>query len=154
MKKLIREPCRVWFTVCLFVSLSTSWVLCMFFRYVVPGTVIQKQGRACAVCKYCFKYLVLLPCPWIQIQAPSQDEWSRLLDRTNVFVALNHTSFLDSIIFAALCPPNVIKRYRTLMKASLFKLPLLGGVCEIVGHFPVAFVTEHEDEFQFDKVCT
>lgn len=33
---------------------------------------------------------------------------------------MNHTSFFDTVLFVATTPPDIIGRYRTLMKAGLF----------------------------------
>eukprot|EP00953_Heterococcus_sp_UTEX-ZZ885_P005495 3429-Heterococcus_DN1.PRE.3 len=64
---------------------------------------------------------------------------------------MNHSSYMDSILFVAACPTSVVWRYRTLMKAGLFDVPLLGAISRAIGHFPVHFISKDENEFRVEK---
>jgi 1-acyl-sn-glycerol-3-phosphate acyltransferase len=145
--------CKAWFTVCVLVCFAWCYPLCMLARYVVPGSTADREGRACIACHLCFKYLMLLSCPWIKVDSPSLSDWQRLLGREKVFLAMNHSSYMDSILFVAACPTSVVWRYRTLMKAGLFDVPLLGAISRAIGHFPVHFISKDENEFRVEKVC-
>jgi 1-acyl-sn-glycerol-3-phosphate acyltransferase len=90
----------------------------------------------------------------MQIDSPPLSDWESLLGREKVFLAMNHSSYMDSILFVAACPTSVVWRYRTLMKAELFDVPLLGAISRAIGHFPVHFVSKDENEFRVEKVCT
>ncbi|CAM9135120.1 unnamed protein product [Choristocarpus tenellus] len=151
-RNLFRRACQCWFALWLVVCMFWCYVGCYVGYHLLPGSTPTKQMRACYVCHYTFKYLLLFPVPWIQVSTPPEEEILRLLDRQRVFLLMNHTSYLDSIIFVGHFPPKVLRRYRTLMKASLFQLPLLGFISQCVGHFPVYFLTPRPEEFGVDKV--
>jgi 1-acyl-sn-glycerol-3-phosphate acyltransferase len=70
----------------------------------------------------------------------------------------NHTSMLDVIVFAAAFPWSTYNRYcRTLAKATLAKVPLVGKMIFLAGHFPVHFAKGDEgdenisESFRVDK---
>ncbi|KAG5187771.1 acyltransferase-like protein, copy 2 [Tribonema minus] len=149
---VLHTVCKFWFGTCTLVCFILTWAGCMVLRYIVPGTLQQKEARVCTLCHYTFRYMIMLPCPWIRLKVPPAEEWRRILGRDRVFVALNHTSFMDSVLFVACVPGDVLYRYRTLMKKELLELPLLGGISACAGHFPVHFLTPREEEFSVDKM--
>lgn len=142
---------QAYFGACLVACLSVCRIGCLITQYILPGSIERKQEWACMICHYGFRYMILWPCPWIRVDAPPREEWIRMLGKEKVFVAMNHTSFMDSVMFVALCPADVIWRYRTLMKAELFNIPLLCGVSKAIGHFPVHFLSSRDDEFQVER---
>ncbi|CAM9802659.1 unnamed protein product, partial [Discosporangium mesarthrocarpum] len=150
LNPVIRSFCRAWFSVLILVCFTFCWTGCALIT-VVPGGRRTKEERAIVLCHYMFRYLLLGPIPWIRVDLPDEEEVIRLLDREKVFLLLNHSSFLDSIAFVAFFPPRVLRRYRTLMKASLFKVPLLGFVSRVVGHFPVYFRSTKDEVFTVEK---
>ncbi|CAM9501676.1 unnamed protein product, partial [Phaeothamnion confervicola] len=150
-QRIVETACQAWFALCILVCMSTCWLFCNVSH--LWGSEADRRRRSSAVCHACFRWLLLKPCPWVRIRGPTPQQWEALLDHPKVLLVMNHTSFIDSIVFVASCPPAVLKRYRTLMKASLFRLPLLGGISRCVGHFPVYFVTEQKDEFRVDKAA-
>jgi 1-acyl-sn-glycerol-3-phosphate acyltransferase len=88
----------------------------------------------------------------MKVESPPLSDWQSLLGREKVFLAMNHSSYMDSILFVAACPTSVVWRYRTLMKAGLFDVPLLGAISRAIGHFPVHFISKDENEFRVEKV--
>ena len=124
-------------------ALSVCFALCAAGRALLRSDRRRSQRWACAVCHWCFRALILAPCPWIRVRSPPDATWRELLGREKVFLLMNHTSFLDAIIFVAMCPPDVLWRYRTLMKASLFKVRcraacLTAQVLEAYCRMPIA----------------
>ncbi|XQJ24478.1 acyltransferase-like protein, copy 1 [Leishmania guyanensis] len=63
----------------------------------------------------------------------------------------NHTSFWDVYAFIVLTPLRHILNTRTLMKSSLRKIPIFGGIFDRVGHFPVYFKSDSACSFEVDK---
>lgn len=68
-----------------------------------------------------------------------------------IAIALNHTSFWDVFEVLGLMPVSHLLYSRTLMKSSLRKIPIFGGVFDRVGHFPVYFKSDEDGNFQVDK---
>ncbi|KAG5487539.1 hypothetical protein LSCM1_07496 [Leishmania martiniquensis] len=71
--------------------------------------------------------------------------------RTSIALALNHTSFWDTFEVVGITPMSHLLHIRTLMKASLRRIPIFGGVFNRVGHFPVYFTSDADGNFQVDK---
>ncbi|CAN0135034.1 unnamed protein product [Scytosiphon promiscuus] len=149
IRKVLNLACQAWFGACMTAGLTISWVGCVVITTILPAGEAQK--RCCQCCHYAFRWFMLGSCPWIQVSGPPAEDVVRLLDRDRVCVLMNHTSFGDSIMFVATTPSSIIWRYRTLMKQTLFDWPLLGGVCRMVGHFPVLFQSKDEHSFVVDK---
>ncbi|CAN0505833.1 unnamed protein product [Ectocarpus sp. 12 AP-2014] len=148
-RQAVKLACHTWFGACLTWGLIIDWAGCVVITTILPDG--QAQRRCCQWSHYVFRYFMLSSCPWIRVSRPPVEEVTRLLHRDRVCVLMNHTSFGDSIMFVATTPSNIIWRYRTLMKSTLFDWPFLGGVCRMVGHFPVLFRSKDEDSFAVDK---
>lgn len=119
--KVVRFFCHLWFGLWTMLGLIISWTGCHLV-WIVGFPEISAQARCCKICNYIFYWLIIKPCPWIQVTPPPTEDVSRLLDRDRVCLLMNHTSFFDSILFVGIMPPGIIWRYRTLMKRSLFKV--------------------------------
>lgn len=64
---------------------------------------------------------------------------------------VNHTSFFDSILVMWMSPPTYFARTKTLFKASLRKMPLLGTMAWGCGMFPVYFKSDESAAFDVDR---
>lgn len=73
------------------------------------------------------------------------------IERAGVALTMNHTSFWDVFQMIGLTPMSHLRRMRTLMKASLRKIPIFGGIFDRVGHFPVYFKSDEDGNFHVDK---
>ncbi|TPP43040.1 Acyltransferase family protein [Leishmania donovani] len=71
--------------------------------------------------------------------------------RTGTAFTLNHTSFWDAFVMVGITPMSHLIQMRTLMKSSLRKIPIFGGVFDRVGHFPVHFKSGEDGNFHVDK---
>eukprot|EP00903_Cladosiphon_okamuranus_P009525 g9074.t1 len=149
IQQALNALCQTWFALCMTVGMIIDWAGCSAITAVLPAG--ESQKRCCQCCHYAFRWFMLGSCPWIRVSTPPAEDMTRLLDRERVCLLINHTSFLDSILFVATTPSSIIWRYRTLMKAGLFDWPFLGGVCRMVGHFPVLFQSRDEHCFTVDK---
>ncbi|KPA75602.1 putative mitochondrial acyltransferase-like protein, copy 2 [Leptomonas pyrrhocoris] len=76
--------------------------------------------------------------------------WADIPDK-GIALTLNHTSFWDVFEVIGLTPMSHLRRTRTLMKASLRKIPIFGGCFDRVGHFPVYFKSDEDGNFHVDK---
>nr|CAJ2466790.1 unnamed protein product [Leishmania braziliensis] len=73
------------------------------------------------------------------------------ISRTGVAFMLNHTSFWDPFQMIGITPTAHLMQTRTLMKSSLRKIPIFGGIFDRVGHFPVHFKSDSACSFEVDK---
>lgn len=142
----------VYCTICIFLlvcgSAVVTWFIDLFRR---AGLLTRAQsGDVCSVaCRVVFRSaFVANPQLTIHID-DSEVRWADVPPRTCMLI--NHTSFLDALVFTAHSPFSFIMTSRTLMKASLRKLPIFGGVFDRVGHFPVHFKSEEGGAFSVDK---
>ncbi|CAN0533612.1 unnamed protein product, partial [Ectocarpus sp. 8 AP-2014] len=117
-RQAVKLACHTWFGACLTWGLIIDWAGCVVITTILPDG--QAQRRCCQWSHYVFRYFMLSSCPWIRVSRPPVEEVTRLLHRDRVCVLMNHTSFGDSIMFVATTPSNIIWRYRTLMKSTLF----------------------------------
>jgi 1-acyl-sn-glycerol-3-phosphate acyltransferase len=158
---------RAGFTAALTVCLSTCCLLCRAVHVLqLGGSERERNGMCVVVAQKCFRWLMLAPCFWIQISGlrELQAELKRASEEAEgaPYVLANHNSPLDSLLFAAVIPPEVGANLRSMVKAVLLDAPLFGSICADVGHFPVfykrpgefpvhkelqAVVTERVDEF-------
>lgn len=146
---------QVWFGLCFFWLVMTLTVTLPVVHLVVPS----KRGKfewSERICHLLF-CIVFKLCPWASLDnAPSNEDWIRVIPneamKRGAVVMVNHTSYMDGFLFSALTPFRVIERTRTLMKSSLFSVPVLGGVFTRLGHLPVYFVRETDNNsFSVDK---
>ncbi|KAL7698772.1 acyltransferase-like protein copy 2 [Lotmaria passim] len=70
---------------------------------------------------------------------------------TRMALTMNHTSFWDVFEMTGLAPMLHMRNMRTLMKATLRKIPIFGGIFDRVGHFPVYFKSDEDGNFHVDK---
>eukprot|EP00325_Prymnesiales_sp_UTEX-LB-985_P033052 CAMPEP_0174739318 /NCGR_PEP_ID=MMETSP1094-20130205/71371_1 /TAXON_ID=156173 /ORGANISM="Chrysochromulina brevifilum, Strain UTEX LB 985" /LENGTH=211 /DNA_ID=CAMNT_0015942861 /DNA_START=206 /DNA_END=841 /DNA_ORIENTATION=- len=54
-------------------------------------------------------------------------------------ILANHTSFLDTLMFAVSVPPTQLTHFATLVSPALFKIPMLGTIMKSVGHISVPY---------------
>jgi len=91
-------------------------------------------------------------CFWIRIE----DEGLQSLQKAGrhgrqVFVAVNHVSWLDTPIVCAYLPSHLVGDMKTLMSRSHLRLPILGRLADAIGHMPVPFSSQARGEFGVDK---
>lgn len=154
MAKIVDLLCQVWFGTTLATWLIIMWTICQVM-YLIPGTKLAKQKRCIVTANWCF-YLMFFFTPWIRVKgADNKEQWDKmrkaLKEGKSLFIMLNHTSFLDAILFSAFVPTDIILHLRTLLKASLCKIPLFGDVVNKCGHFPVHFTSQKMGSFSTDK---
>ncbi|KNC82136.1 hypothetical protein SARC_05574 [Sphaeroforma arctica JP610] len=145
LPKFIRETIYViWFNICLVNSIFFLYTCCLIVQIYYfndnEASVKARRHRCAQLCHYFFRYGIFFPCPWITVDHPKID-WS-CCEEDKVATLINHTSYLDAILYSAVSPPNIIPLNKTLMKASIFKLPFMGKISTWVGHFPVHFTSE------------
>lgn len=133
---------QVAFAVAFLNCLLLLWMLCKLI-HILPGLgSLRKRHEYCiAVSSTCFRYLMIMPCPWIKLHGlpELQEAWKEMAKGGSPFVIANHNSKLDSLLLTGLIPTWLGPRMRSLIKLALFSEPLFGGICTAVGHFPVYF---------------
>lgn len=150
---------RTWFGLNMVAGLGMACAM-SFVTSFLPLSAPTKQGLNLLYTKFAFKLAITLS-PWIWISAApgTKEEIKKLVkamkdsdkDGKPVIVLGNHTSFLDTVLFVALCPMSVLWRTRTFMSAHLFSLPLLSTMCKAIGHFPVHFLKGEYGKFSLNQ---
>lgn len=69
----------------------------------------------------------------------------------SVSLLLNHTSFWDIFCFVCVSPVSFLRKTRSLMKASLGNIPIIGFGLANSGHFLVHFKSEEAGNFHVDS---
>lgn len=146
-----KKLCIAWFAAVLIVNVLLTGLLtllCDKLRVLgVPRRVTQ------VLCTYACSFTfgcVLFFNPQIKISIDeSRVKWAQIPVRSAM--ALNHVSFLDAFLFVGSAPLAYIYNCRTMMKDSLRKIPIFGGVFDRVGHFPVYFKSDEDGNFSLDK---
>ena len=142
---------RGWFALVLIVNL----MLTGFFTFLADSLKYVGASRKTTqmlstyVCVVTFRSIVYLN-PQIQIYIDeSAQKWADIPGPSAI--VLNHCSFWDAFLFVGTAPVNYIWNCKTLMKSSLRKIPIFGGVFDRVGHFPVYFKSGADGDFSVDK---
>lgn len=114
------------------------------------GVKPEKTKDLCTyLCSLVF-WLVCATSPHIQIEeVGSTMKWSDIPERS--MMCINHCSFFDPFLFVGEAPVGYIYNCKTLMKDSLRKIPIMGPIFDRVGHFPVYFRSDKENDFGVDK---
>lgn len=106
--------------------------------------------------------LSLRVCYWLNPQIKMTVEFGTKADGTkyswkdfkagvSCAVLMNHTSFWDTFLYTCIVPASLLFRTRSLMKASLSKLPIVGYAFGNTGHFFVYFKSDEEGNFHVDQ---
>lgn len=142
---------RAWFVLTVVVNI----LICSVNAYVIDllryAGVPRKWTQVLVGidCRVFFALAVRLS-PHIRIHVDeSYQKWSDI--PLGSAMVLNHTSFMDALLFVALSPWSYVVWCKTLMKASLRKIPIFGGVFDRVGHFPVYFNSSADNDFSVDR---
>eukprot|EP00758_Cryptobia_borreli_P018551 Tbor_TRINITY_DN702_c0_g1::TRINITY_DN702_c0_g1_i1::g.3363::m.3363/K00655/plsC; 1-acyl-sn-glycerol-3-phosphate acyltransferase len=135
-------------------SVAFSGLLCAASTFVLDAfkylgvSVINTQRWCCVACNYAFN-VVLLVNPQITVHIEeSMVKWKDIPKSSAML--MTHTSFLDAFFFVGKAETRYIIDTRSLIKASLHKIPIFGGVFNRVGHFPVYFESNNEGAFAVD----
>ena len=152
LRKLPPAFMQGWFTavlVCVVLLTGGTTFLIDMTRHLGVSKATTQIWCAIA-CKYIFGLLIQLN-PQVRIRMDeTRQKWDKIPNASAVIC--NHTSFLDAFVFTGYSPTSYITNARTLMKDSLKKLPIFGGVFDRVGHFPVYFKSEEGGAFGVDPV--
>eukprot|EP00796_Vickermania_ingenoplastis_P009130 gene9130-6417_t len=76
--------------------------------------------------------------------------WEDMKKEERLAILVNHTSFWDTLAYTCICPIPLLLRTRSLLKAGLIKLPIVGYAFGNTGHFPVYFKSDEEGNFHVD----
>jgi len=142
---------RAWFGFTIVLFLGTVSVT-SFFIDQCRKLGVPRATTGCLVaviCNYLFRAIAFFN-PQINVKIVKSDvDWASIPGKS--CVAINHTSFWDAIVFSGFAPLRYVYNCRTLVKASLRKLPVFGPVFDRCGHFPVYFKGEGEGDFSVDQ---
>lgn len=145
-----------WYNLWLLIGTFTVWVVSVLslapFKVYGPNAQRRVAGVVLKFCRLCWRWPFTLS-PWIRVRVHGlqhQHEMGR--SGKPVLIIGNHTSFMDTLVFATHISFGVISRVRTLAKSSLWQLPLLGTLMNSVGHIPVHFHKQSADnDFKTDE---
>jgi len=147
---------RVWFALTVLVAIIIMWLQGQLVYRLSSAPLLDKQRRCKSFVRLAFRGILLFN-PWIRISYDDA-QWQPFRDakaasgRGSV-VIINHTSFMDAIIYTAMCPADVLPHCCTLAKKELFHLPLFGTTMRLCGHLPVPFVGKEEGNFAVDRAA-
>lgn len=151
--------------VCILKAALLIKVLSIFPRFLLPTRI--RQGLCLLILKLAFS-IPLFFAPWIRrTPAPDfYDQWKQLLlnmdaakqnakesgaKYTPTFILGNHTSFMDTLLSVSEFPSSVLWHARTYASEHLFKMPVLSGILNAVGHFQVHFTGSKDGDFSVDR---
>ncbi|KAG5486637.1 hypothetical protein CUR178_08004 [Leishmania enriettii] len=149
---------RQWFLLSATALIIPSSVLVYLFdtlRYLgVPRSWVQRIGVFVLSCAFKAVWWVN-PQIRMHVRFDANEDgkpacWDDI-PRTNIAFTLNHTSFWDPFELIGITPMSHLMQMRTLMKSSLRKIPIFGGIFDRVGHFPVYFTSDEDGNFHVDK---
>ena len=89
-------------------------------------------------------------CPHVKVEVVKGSLRWEDIPSSSAF-ALNHTSFMDTILYLWLAPRRFIWGSKTLYKSSLAKLWFFGQITTACGMFPVYFKNDTSAEFTVEK---
>lgn len=90
----------------------------------------------------------------IQIEIDGKNEFDDALRGSGqaVIIVANHTSFLDVMLVAAICPLRVVGSIKMFVSSHLQKMPFLGTIVKAQDHLVVPFKASGRDGgFELDK---
>ncbi|KPI84438.1 hypothetical protein ABL78_6520 [Leptomonas seymouri] len=153
------------------VPLMRAWFFLVCLCLIFPTSAMTRlvvQLRRLGVSEDCTQRLCIVPLVfafrgvwWLnpQIRMHVQFDanidghprsWQSIALHNQAFIG-NHTSFWDVFGFVCLSPLRHLLYTRTMMKASLRRIPIFGGIFDRVGNFPVYFKSDEEGHFEVDK---
>lgn len=145
---------QVCFGLTLVGNLLWSAALCKLLQFVPMGKRFR-QGLSLMLVQVAWRLsLALAPWMWCASGKGYTENWKLVLESAKdkpVFILGNHCSFFDTVLSASVFYPSVLWRCRCYMDKALFKIPVLGTICNSIGHFPVYFASAKEGEFKTDK---
>jgi len=154
-RKTVARPfyhklCQAWFGFLLLLFGSTCFLICSIV-HLLPISHKKKIGTSAKIAHVFFKLWLMLT-PWIRFNWSKKFDWDKAFTgKGNTFILLNHSSFLDGFLATALLPFNRIGTIRTMIKAQLLNIPVIGGICRKCGHFPVWFTSAADGVFKVDS---
>lgn len=115
----------------------------------------SRSWRRCAVLvSTCLAWrIALFCCCWIRTHVEGLAAFRSALGksgRSPVIVA-NHASFMDTILLVTFMPLSQMAKIKMFISSHLLNMPLLGTICEAMGHMAVPFTSGDSREFKVDK---
>ncbi|KAJ9442854.1 acyltransferase [Diplonema papillatum] len=142
--KVLAKPASVWFGGTTLVSLLLGWSVAMVCQKLVATRT--REAIVCSTAHVVFSFALLLN-PQITVNADV--DWTKVPKKA--FVMINHTSWLDAIVFCKVAPLTFLPHCRTLLKSTLLDLPIGGAFFRSAGHFPVYFKKDDGNNWELDK---
>lgn len=149
-------PCKAAFFAIFLACTLPAWVFAAFTDTCcnVPRTAAEHRRRARFLghlMKTVWRSAFRLCC-WIRIDGSGLAPLDQA-GRTGrkVFIAANHSSFLDSPMICALAPSALIGDLKALMARIHFSMPIVGRLAKALGFMPVPFRSSDRGNFAVDK---
>jgi 1-acyl-sn-glycerol-3-phosphate acyltransferase len=146
---------QVWFGITLAVNAVAAAVCTTLIHGFSTSTKLISKRRSEALCKYVssvFWFIMIKLNPQIHISCRNVEKgvaWANI--EPNACVLVNHVSIFDAMLIVYMCPWKNLSHIKCLIKASLFKIPIVGASFHHMGHFPVHFVSNESEEFRTNK---
>ena len=141
---LLCKPGQWWFTLVTLNALIGAFCIAKLTEFTLP--VKMREAIVCKSAVVAFSIVMFLN-PQIKIDA--NVDWEKVPSKA--FILINHTSWLDAMIYTSLVPLKTIPQMRTLLKHTLLSLPIGGAVFRLAGHFPVYYKKDAEGSWEIDR---
>lgn len=143
---------RIWFALMVVSALAPARALGALLHAMLPRELALRLcrrmcQRACQVALKTQPHISLVD----RTSPEDKAALARDLAAGSVACLLNHSSFMDTVVFFSVAPSKLMEYARTFMKAGLRQYPLLGPITRCLGHLPVHFKSEAEGAFAVDK---
>jgi 1-acyl-sn-glycerol-3-phosphate acyltransferase len=144
---------KVVFNLSTLMAMATASVACRVLRLLAALRLVSRgasENTARCVLSFILKIGSCF-CPHVRVErAKGSMRWEDLPSQSAL--ALNHTSFMDTILYLWLVPYSFIWGSKTLYKSTLEKLWIFGPIIHACGQFPVFFkAADSSSEFSVEK---
>ena len=140
--KLCMSVAVLWFNLWLLIATFNIFCACVCLNAVGNRVFSRALTRKCCLifCGVWWRLPFKLS-PWVRVQRLGFEHLAGDVGASgrSVMILANHTSFLDTLLFAATVPPSMLTRFASLVSPHLFKIPMLGTIMRSVGHISVPF---------------
>lgn len=144
---------KVVFNLSTLIGMATASVACRVLRLLAALRLISRgvsENTARCVLSFTLKIGACF-CPHVRVErAKGSMRWEDLPSHSAL--ALNHMSFMDTILYLWLVPYGFLWGSKTLYKSTLEKLWIFGPIIHACGQFPVFFkAADASSEFSVEK---
>lgn len=136
---------RICFAVFIILFTLPVWIIVkvnMCFAACCPSCLPWVHSSTKAMVGWAWWWAVKFQCCFLRLRLDGLDEMNRSLAASSGkprLIILNHLSFMDALMTAALLSTRNARELKSLASAHLFAMPILGGIGQAAGHYAIPF---------------